>query len=322
MEDGRSPVANRDPLSSIQNLCLGVSVVNSLSMKTQPIILDTDIGDDIDDALALAVALNSPELELRGVTTVFRNAPRRALLAQEMLRVFKRSDVPVLAGCSKPLLQPFDPQLGAQFAVLERDTLEQPTQHAVDFIVQSVDIAAEPDPENLLTLVPIGPLTNIALALAREPELIPRCRIVLMGGQWRGETAEWNIRCDPEAAAMVFNSGAEIHMVGLDVTTRCRLDQSHIAQFAEQDTARGKLLAELIRLWQNEIKHRVTLHDPLTLLTLFDDCVTFEEKRIEIDLCGNERGKTIVAKGEPNARVAVDVDVDRAIELFMERALA
>jgi len=291
-------------------------------MKPQSIILDTDIGDDIDDALALAVALNSPELELRGVTTVFVNAPRRALLARHVLRVFERDNVPVYAGCSKPLLQPFAPQLGSQFAVLEQDTLDQPTPHAVEFMVGAVDLEAEPDPKDLLTLVPVGPLTNVALALAREPELIPRCRIVLMGGQWQGKVAEWNIKCDPEAAAMVFNSGVEIDMVGLDVTTRCRLDESHIARFAERGTARSKLLAELIGLWQGAAKHRVTLHDPLTLLTLFDDCVEFEDKRIEVGLCGEERGKTLVVDGAPNARVAVDVDSERAIELFMERALA
>jgi len=295
-------------------------------MKPLPIILDTDIGDDVDDALALAVVLNSPELELRGITTVFRNAPRRALLAQHILKVFERSAVPIAAGCSKPLLQSFEntrdgARLGSQFQVLAENSLEKPLPHAVDFLVQSVDIEAEPDAENLLTIVPIGPLTNIALALAREPELIPRCRIVLMGGQWNEPRAEWNISCDPEAAAMVFNSGVEITMIGLDVTMRCQLNDTHMAQFAEGSTPRAKLLTQLLKLWSSEVDHPVTLHDPLAVISLFDDCVTFEEKRIEVALCGEQRGRTVAAEGEPNARVAVDVNVERAVQLFMERVL-
>lgn len=289
-------------------------------MKTQSIILDTDIGDDIDDALALAVILNSPELKLRGVTTVFKNAPRRAALARHLLQTFGRGKIPVAAGCSKPLLQPFEPQLGEQFQVLQNDVWNE-TGHAVDFIIQAARVQDEPDRDNLLTLVPIGPLTNIAVALAREPELIPRVRIVLMGGQWSRPGTEWNILCDPEAAAIVFNSGAEISMIGLDVTLRCKLEAAHIKTIAQKSTAQSKLLSEMIKLWQGDAGHAPVLHDPLAVLTLFDDCVAFEDKRIEVALCGQERGRTIAAEGEPNARVAVDVDAPRAVEAFMSRVL-
>ncbi len=289
-------------------------------MKAQRIILDTDIGDDIDDALALAVALHSPEVELHGVTTVFKNAPRRAVLARHLLQTFGRKKIPVIAGCSKPLLQPFEPGLGSQFQMLEDDVWNE-SGHAVDFIVQAARVDEEPDPENLLTLVPIGPLTNIAVALAREPELIPRVRIVLMGGQWSKPAAEWNIVCDPEAAAIVFNSGAEISMVGLDVTMRCCLEAAHIETIAQKAGASAKLLSELIRLWQRDSQHAPVLHDPLALLTLFDDCVKFEDKRIEVALCGEERGRTIIVEDEPNARVAVDVDAPRAVAAFMSRVL-
>jgi purine nucleosidase len=300
-------------------------------MKPLPIILDTDIGDDIDDALALAVALNSPEIELRGVTTVFRNAPRRALLAQHLLQVWGREAVPVVAGCSKPLLEPFErlsggAQLGGQFEVLDPEAEWQSDDHAIDFLSQAIDVEAEPDPANLLTIVPIGPLTNIALALAREPGLIARSRIVLMGGQWSRDGAEWNIRCDPEAAAIVFHSGIAIDMVGLDVTLRCRLSQTHLDRIRDAGTPRAQLLWQLCGHWLHggrpNGERPITLHDPLTLLTLFSDCVTFEDKCIEVGLCHAERGKTIVLDGAPNARVAVDVDAERAIDLFMERLLS
>ena len=290
-------------------------------MKPISIILDTDIGDDVDDALALAIALNSPEIDLRGVTTVFRHAPRRSLLTQQLLKLFHR-EVPVRAGVSRPLLEPFadipgGANLGKQFEALDPALEFVPGQHAVDYIIEQARIEDEADEENLLTICPIGPLTNIALALAKEPEIIPRTRIVLMGGMWSEARAEWNIRCDPEAAAMVFNSGADITMVGLDVTLKCVLSDEQVEQLAAAGTPRAKLLHDLIKLW----RHKVTLHDPLTLLTLFDDCVQFEEKRIEVALHGEERAFTKVVDGEPNCRVAASVDAERAVNLFMERVL-
>ena len=142
-------------------------------------------------------------------------------------------------------------------------------------------------------------------------------RIVLMGGQWSKPGNEWNIRCDPEAAAIVFNSGADITMVGLDVTRQCVLSDEQVEQFKIAGTPRAGLLYDLIKLW----KHQVTLHDPLTLLTLFDDCVQFESKCIQVELYDERRGDTVVIDGPPNCRVATTVDVDRAVNLFMERVL-
>ena len=287
-------------------------------MKPISIILDTDIGDDVDDALALAIALNSPEIDLIGVTTVFRDAPRRALLAQQLLGLFNR-DVPVHAGCSKPLVISYDElpggaNLGKQFEALDTSLEYDNRQHAVDSIIET---AQEFGADNPLTICPIGPLTNIALLLAKAPEIMPRIRIVLMGGWWSEPKAEWNIRCDPEAAAMVFNSGADITMVGIDVTKQCVLNDAQVEQFQEAGTPHAKFLYDLIKLW----KHQVTLHDPLTLLTLFDDCVQFEPRRIKVELCGERRGDTVVIDGPPNCRVATKVDADRAVQLFMERVL-
>ena len=282
-------------------------------MNTLPIILDTDIGDDIDDALALAVILNSPELELLGVTTVFRNAPRRAILAQQILKLYRRTDVPVAAGISNPLLVPNDGQLGEQFKVLEEDniadTLEEPIGHAVDFLVSQMQ-NDKWTPENPLLIAPIGPLTNIAVALARESELIARARLVLMGGYWNEKLAydEWNIKCDPEAAAMVFHSGIQIDMVGLDVTLQCKLSSQQIERIA----AKQPLLGRLMQKWtQNGAP--ITLHDPLAILTLLDESVVkWEEKRIAVQLCGDKRAHTVVVEGEANCRVAVSVDAERA----------
>ncbi len=285
-----------------------------------PLILDTDIGDDIDDALALALILSSPAFDLRGVTTVFRNAPRRAILADKLVRSYQQGIFRIAPGISKPLLQPFDAKLGAQFQVLEEDGdedfwLEWP-EHGVDFLVEQCDAeAGKYDAKNPLTLAAIGPLTNIALAIARCPELVSGARLTMMGGCWSQNTAEWNVSCDPEAAAMVFNSGIEISMVGLDVTQQCQLTSQQI----ERIGARRKLLGRLMELWLDENHKPITLHDPLAILTLSEpDLVRFEPKRIEVVLCGDNRGQTVVVEGEVNCRVAVEVDAARATARLTE----
>ncbi len=287
---------------------------------TMPLILDTDIGDDIDDALALALVLSSPKFDLRGVTTVFRNAPRRALLASKILTEYQRSTVPVAPGLSKPLLQPFDAKLGAQFRVLEEDGDEdiwaETPCNGIDFLVEECcGNDGVYDAQNLLTLASIGPLTNLGVAIARCPEIVSCARLVMMGGCWNDETAEWNILCDPEAAAMVFNSGIEISMVGLDVTLQCQLSNEQV----ERISARHELLGRLMKLWLNENSRSITLHDPLAILTLIEpDLVCFEPKRIEVILCGDGRGRTVVVDGEANSRVAVQVDAERATARLTE----
>ncbi len=291
-------------------------------MQPRSIIIDTDIGDDIDDALALVVALHSPEIEVVGVTTVFRDAPRRAILTRELLRLLKREEVPIVAGCSMPLLTDLanfpsgGPNVGRQFEALDPNLSWDDARHATDFIIATArSFGARGE---TLTLVPIGALTNIALAFHLAPDIVASCQIVMMGGCWREPRAEWNIKCDPEAAAMVFRAGADINMVGIDVTVQCVLDDAQVQQFRDSSREHARFLGRLIDLWS----HPVTLHDPLTVLTIFTDLVKFEPKRIEIGLSGDERARTLVVEGEPNCRVAVEVDAERAKALFLERVLA
>jgi inosine-uridine nucleoside N-ribohydrolase len=275
------------------------------------IFLDTDIGDDIDDALALTLVLRSSEVQLRGVTTVFRNAPRRAAFTRQLLRALKH-DVPIYAGISKPLLQPFEPQLGAQMQWLEDDMWTE-RGHAVDAIIAAARVEEEPDEP--LTVVAIGPLTNIAAAIVREPELVPRLRLVVMGGCFSEAYNEWNIGCDPEAAAIVVESGVEISFSGHDVTRQCQLSTEQIVAVVQSQPA----LRELVELWGNKAKRPIALHDPLALATLWSDAVRFEEKCVKIELCGEARGQTRIIEGQPNARVAVEVDAERAVADFLQR---
>lgn len=293
------------------------------------LILDTDIGDDIDDVLALALILNSSQFDLRAITTVFVDAPRRARLARKMLLVWKREDVPVYAGCSGPLLQSYEPQACRQFEVLEDGGFEAASEsdpmHGVDFLHNTPNLCGDPASEERLTILAIGPLTNVALALAREPELATRARLVLMGGQGlNGAEPEWNIIGDPEAAAMVFRSGIEIWQIGYDVTTQVQLDKSHLERITHFGSEKTDFLNRLIRLWQDGREKYPFLHDPLAALAMCSDCLTFEAKTVDVELCGTKRG--MLSYSEPDesrvaCHVAVSVDVQRAVDTFMDGVL-
>jgi len=284
------------------------------------ILIDTDVGDDIDDALALAVALRSPEVRLVGVTTVFRDAPRRALLAREVLDRFGGQSVPVFAGCSLPILPdwenfPEGRKLGRQFEALDQSAHWEEPRHAVDFLVATAREFATRREE--LTLVSIGAMTNIALALRLAPDIASTLKIRSMGALWSRAEAEWNILCDPEAAAIVLSSGADVTLVSFDVTEQVVLSDEQTAQFSDSKHDGAQFLGDLIRLWQ----HRIFLHDPLTILTLFADLVAFEPMRLAVDLCGENRGVTRRVEGAPNARVSTSVQVEDAKNLFLERVI-
>jgi purine nucleosidase len=283
-------------------------------------ILDTDIGDDVDDALALTVALRSPEIEVVGVTTVFRDAPRRALLTKEVLRLLGREDVPVFAGCSQPIFPDWDNfpegrQLGRQFEALDATLRWEETRHGVDYLIETArDFAAR---GQQLTFVAIGALTNIALAFHLAPDIVSTVKVRIMGGLWSRAEKEWNIWCDPEAAAMVLRSGADLTFVSFDVTEQVVLSDEQNQRFFDSTDPAAHFLGDLIKLWG----HAVTLHDPLTVLTLFSGLVSFEPMRLEVLLNGHGRALTRRVEGTPNALVSTAVKVEEAKALFLERTL-
>jgi inosine-uridine nucleoside N-ribohydrolase len=291
------------------------------------IILDTDIGDDIDDALALTFALMSGKVDLLGVTTVFRDTKRRAELACCVLEALGRTEVPVYAGLGKPLLQSaaegrerIASHKPRQMEALSRYPSSTAPQavSAVDFIVDTV-MAGGGD----ITLVPVGPFTNVAAALTVEPRLAERVRICLMGGVTNRTMAEWNALCDPEATRIVFQSGAPITMVGLDVTTLCRMSTDQVKAIGAVDRPINRLCFELIHLWGGENPDpRPTLHDPLAVGMVFDPsfCAT-RPMRIEVETrADNLRGATVPDRRgdrEPNAEVCVEVDSERFMDTFV-----
>jgi inosine-uridine nucleoside N-ribohydrolase len=300
------------------------------------ILLDCDPGHD--DAIALLLALGSPEVELLGVTTVHGNQTLEKTTANalKVLEFAGRADVPVAAGADRPLRRR---QFVAEYvhgaSGLDGPALPEPTtqpdpRHAVDFIAETLLAAEEP-----VTLVPTGPLTNIGLLLARHPEAAARAhRIVLMGGAY-GEgnvtpAAEFNIWCDPEAADRVFSSGLDMTMIGLDVTHRAIFGPEPTAELRAAGRV-GAMVAELLGFYGRF--HRETygwngspIHDAVAMAHAFrPGIVETVRTGVRVD-CGEElgRGRTNCdLRGrmgwEPNAEVAVEIDADAFIRLLVER---
>ena len=295
----------------------------------QKIILDTDIGDDIDDALALAFAIMSGKLNILGVTTVFRNAEQRAELGCCVLDALGRTDIPVYAGIGKTLLQSIpdweqvaNDHRPRQMEVLKRQQPSvQPRQgNAVDFIIETV-MASDGD----ITLVPIGPFTNIAAAFILEPRLAQKTKICMMGGATDRVRPEWNALCDPEATRIVFGTGVPITMVGLDVTTKCVMPYEQVKAIGSVDRPINQICFELIHLWGGDNPEpRPTLHDPLALATLIDPTLCeMQEMRIEVETRADHlRGATVPVAGEPNTSVCTAVDATRFMDYFVETLTA
>jgi purine nucleosidase len=241
-------------------------------------LLDTDIGSDIDDALALAYLLRQPHCHLMGVSTVSGEASRRAALVHWLCAVAGKPEIPVYCGTELPLLgeqrQPHAPQFNAipaQFA-----EVRHPASHAVDFLRD--EITKRPGEISLLA---IGPLTNVALLFATYPFIPQMLRsLVVMGGTFRtpgaDTTAEWNIQCDPAAAALVFERSLHPFLaVGLNVTTRCKVSSTAFNDMLGGSDPLKAAVKSMANVWFASVPE-VTFHDPLAAALIFepDICAT------------------------------------------------
>jgi purine nucleosidase len=278
-----------------------------------PVLLDTDIGNDIDDALCLAYLLAQPRCELLGITTVTAEPEVRARLASVLCRAAGRT-VPILPGAADPLAGPAvqgPPPQAVALARWEHDT-RFPSGEAVEFMRQT--IRARPGE---VTLLAIGPLTNVAQLFASDPEIPGMLRsLVLMGGAF-GTVAgpEWNIHCDPEAAARVYAAPVARHRsVGLDVTTRVQMDAAAFLRRCDAPLLRP--VADMSASWFAD-RPEVTFHDPLAAAAIFDpSLVSFDAGGVTVTLTpGPEAGTTTWVAADAHARpervaphqVAVDV---------------
>jgi len=288
-------------------------------------IIDTDIGDDVDDAFAVMLAAKS-KLDVIGITTVFRNSVQRAKMAKYFLRLIGREDIPIVAGIDKPFLQKMQYLLPAEMLekeeregyytlpqyMPEMDGEEITNENAVDFIIKM----AEKHGENLV-LVPIGPLTNIAMAIRKAPDIMRKIKqIRIIGGNYSIAHPEWNIACDPEAAKIVFTSGIPLKAIGIDITMRCPLSDEQLDKLKNLGSESASLICNMIEKWMAHYNYtRPVMHDPLVLASFLEEGVVEFEKKIVSVALSEYRGCTIV-RGAMDLETA---EMDVAVNVYPEK---
>jgi len=292
---------------------------------TKPIILDCDPGHD--DAMAILLARGCPDIDLRAITTVAGNQTleKTTLNARRVCSVARIADVPIYAGCDRPLVRPqiiaadVHGESGLDGPVFGEPTVPVQDEHAVDFLVRTL-MASDGD----ITLVPVGPLTNIAMALRREPAIAQRTAgVVLMGGAYtrgnRTPAAEFNILADPEAAAIVFEAGWPVTMVGLDLTHQAGATTDVLSQIEALGTELSKIVIELLKFfgrtyYEVEGMPAPPVHDPCAVARVArPDLVTVQDAFVAVETHGTwTAGMTVTdfdLRHHPaNAQVATQLD--------------
>ncbi|MEM1507378.1 MAG: nucleoside hydrolase [Candidatus Bathyarchaeia archaeon] len=297
------------------------------------IILDTDIGTDVDDALALALAIKSrKDVEIRAVTTVHGDVNLRAKIAKKMLKISGLEHVPVATGIAQPLMRDrpilgWAGHEGKGFLTPEDNELKPCETHAVDLIISEImSMKGE------ITVVAVGPLTNLAAAIIKEPKIAENVmEIVVMGGVTRLFNGlnlpyrEHNILCDPEAAKIVFSSGAPITMVPLDVTLKVYIERKDLDKISAAKSPLTDAIVSMVEEYLRIVNRDYTwLHDPLALaVSINPNLVRMMDMKILVETRGEyTTGQTVAlpAKlGEKAVKVCVDVNVDGFKEFFMKR---
>ena len=289
------------------------------SLAPEKIIIDTDIGDDVDDAFAIALALRSPELQIVGITTAFGDTEARAKLADRLLGEAGRQDIPVAVGVATQINSNFTQRRYAEGGRFGRASHPK----AVDFLLEQIHRYP-----GEITLVAIGPLGNVGALIERDADSFRKLRrVVLMGGSIyrrygdvgyappRGPQPEWNILNDIPSAQKLFASGVPIFVMPLD-STQLKLDEVKRAILFQAGTPLTDALTLLYHEWGQETP---TLFDVMTVAYILDPKLCpVTPLRIRVD----EKGSTLVEPGAPNAQVCLDSDSDPFFHLLMQRMLA
>ncbi len=287
----------------------------------QLVILDTDIGDDIDDAFALALVLKSPELKPLGITTEFGDTELRARLLDRYLKAVAETEIPVAAGTPTPHNNVFTQ------APYARREPERQHADAVEFLL--AEIRAHP---GQITLICIGPLFNLQAAIARDPATFRKLkRVVMMGGSiYRGygsgkpgaasqpPSTEWNILCDPAGARALLASGVPVFMMPLD-STQIRLTQPELGKILSHGSPLTDQLALLYHQWTGADAFRMpTLFDPVAVAyAIRPDLCPVQPLHLEVD----DHGFTRPGPGEPNVQVCLKSDEPGFVDLLLSRIL-
>lgn len=306
-------------------------------MKKIPVIMDVDTG--IDDAVALILAMQSEKLDIKGVTVVAGNQTLDKTLYNTLSVVdyFGRKDIPVAKGCDRPLVraQYVDPathgESGLGTAKLPHPSIQPHNLDAVTFLKETLENSDEK-----ITLVPVGPLTNIALLLTCYPHIKEKIeKIVMMGGgAFEGNmnaVEEFNIFVDPEAAKIVFDSGVDIVMCGLDITMKSYTTWDDIMRLKATDTKAGDFCAEAFGVYYNRYVSNSRLpgcavHDAVAVTYLLHpEWIKTQKCRIKVDIDGQDSyGATVCDfrpdrdKSKDNALVCLDIDRQKFVDLLVQ----
>ena len=306
-------------------------------MKKIPIIMDVDTG--IDDAVALVVALQSTKLDVKGITVVAGNQTLDKTLYNTLsvVEYLGRKDIPVAKGADKPLVKApiiadeTHGETGLGTAKLPVPTIAPHELDAVAFLKKTLE-----ESEEKITLVPVGPLTNIAILLLSYPHVKEKIeKIVMMGGgAYEGNVtalAEFNILVDPEAASVVFSSGLPIVMCGLDVTMRSYATKGDIERIGNTKTIAGEFCAEAFKVYYNRYINNTRLpgcavHDAVAVVYLTNpELISGEYATAHVDIDGvNTYGATVCDfrpwrdKSFDNAFVCLDIDREKFIDIMVQ----
>jgi len=308
-------------------------------MARRPIIIDTDPG--VDDAVAILLALASPELAVLGLSAVAGNRPleRTQSNARALCELAGRAEVPVFAGCARPILGPtgsaerFHGSGGLGDFAPPAPRLPLGEAHAVDWMIETLRGAGDGE----IALCALGPLTNLAVALIKEPAIRPKIReIVMMGGSlFAGgnvtPAAEFNIHCDPHAAAVVFSSGCPLTLMPRDVALAARATEARFARLEAIDSDVGRACVAMLSFYRRQHAARYGHGD----IPLYDPCVTayllrpeiFAGRRVAVQIETNDSptlGMTVidwhgVTAAEPNCQVMNEIDAEAFFDLVLGR---
>ncbi len=327
-------------------------LANALALSPHRVIIDTDPG--IDDAMAILLALNSPELKVEALTVVPGNVDGRQGLenALKIVSLAGRCDLAVAGGAHHPLNQKL---ITAQYwhgpnglagAELPASKCKADSRFGPDLIIELVHKYPHE-----ISLIPVGPLTNIALAVSKDPSIVPLVKdIVIMGGSITGGNvngaAEANIYGDPEAASIVFNAGWMVTMIGSDVGERTLITRKHLTDLQAQHGPESDFIAKLADFYLTRSEKSgysgAAMYDPLAVATVIDPTlVTLKDMHVDVETRGEfTRGETVanrmgsdennvlhgdhyeidgVIELKPNTRVCVASDADRFLRLFISR---
>ena len=286
----------------------------------RPAILDTDIGSDVDDILALVMLVRAPEVDLIGVTTVYGDTVLRARMTRQVLDQMGRTDVAIGIGARETLTG--RPVWWAGHEGQGLPDIDQ-VQIYADNTAAAVLRHAAAEHRGHLDLFAIGPLTNVAEAISADENFAASLHhLYIMGGAFWMEQPEHNVKSDPEAADIVFRSGIPMTACGLDVTQRVWLREADMSQIREATDGIGSVLEDQVQRWWSFIgANENNLHDPVAILpAVRPEVFRFEQCDVHVELDGTDPGRTRLERCDAGAvRIAADVDMEAAEQEIVRR---